>query len=603
MTIPRTHQIPSDTWDLTPLYADVASWKKDFDDEGKNDYVAISAPYRTARSLSAKQLRELFDTYYNLERRLRKLYTWAHLFHDQDIANDEGKQVLQRVMTRYHAFSESFSWIEPKILSHTLEKISAFIKAKALEPYRVILERLVRIKPHTLPEEQEALVAMSRRAMEAPHKAFSAINDADFRFDDAQDSTGKRHPVTHANYGVLLRSPDRQLRKHAFETLHGTYQQYENTLAELLNGEVQRHHFEAKARGYSSCLEAALFPKNIPTSVYHSLIHTVRSHIHVLHRYVRLKKKLLGVKEVHPWDVYAPLTPEVPQAYSFDEAAELVIAAVRPLGQAYVNRIKQGLTSLHWVDRYENRNKRSGAYSSGCYDSPPYILMNFKGLLRDVFTLAHEAGHSMHSDGSRQQPFHYSDYEIFVAEVASTFNEELLARELLARGVGSPAAQASIINEKLEDFRGTLFRQTMFAEFELFVHEQVERGEPLTPKILSETFGELNRFYYGPELAIPPTLCIEWARIPHFYYNFYVYQYATGISAACALAERVCNGGRREQRDYLSFLQSGSSRFPIDLLSSAGVDMSSGEAVEHAVQRFSALLDQFEKLVPVGRAI
>ena len=285
-------------------------------------------------------------------------------------------------------------------------------------------------------------------------------------------------------------------------------------------------------------------------------------------------------------------------AYTFDQAVELTIQACHPLGAAYVDRLTQGLTALRWVDRYENLNKRSGAYSSGCYDSPPYILMNFKGLLRDVFTLAHEAGHSMHSDCSRRQPFQTSDYAIFVAEVASTFNEELLSQELLQRGIGSPAAQASILNEKLEDFRGTLFRQTMFAEFELFIHERVEHGEPITPKILSEKYTELNRFYYGDELCMSPMTGIEWARIPHFYYNFYVYQYATGISAACALVDRVCHKGKQAQSDYLSFLQSGSSRFPIDLLSSAGVDMSSGEAVVRAIQRVDALLDQFEAILP-----
>lgn len=596
MSIPRSLQPSQDTWDLTPLYSDYSAWKVDFEDEIQQDYVALAAPYRNTKRFTAKQLRTLFDLYYQLERRLRKLYTWAHLIHDQDISDDQGKQALQRISARYHAFSEAFSWLEPKILSHSLEKISSFTQSKALEPYKTIIERLVRLKPHTLPEEQEALIAMSHRAMGASHKAFSAINDADFRFDDVKDSSGKTHPLTHATYGVLLRDPDRHLRQQAFETLHGTYQRYENTLAELLNGEIQRHYFEAKARGYSSCLEAALFPKDIPTSVYHSLIENVRSHIHVLHRYVKLKKRMLGVSELLPWDLYVPLTPEVSPSYSFNQAVELAIKACQPLGETYVNRLSEGLNKQRWVDKFENLNKRSGAYSSGCYDSPPYILMNFKGLLRDVFTLAHEAGHSMHSDLSRRQPFHYSDYAIFVAEVASTFNEDLLSRELLKRGVGAPAAQASLINEKLEDFRATLFRQTLFAEFELFLHERVEHDEPITPKILTDKFIELNRFYYGDDLVIHPLLGIEWARIPHFYYNFYVYQYATGMSAACALAERVCQGGRKEQEEYLQFLQSGSSRFPIDILASAGVNMATGDAIVHAIHRVESLLDQFETL-------
>ena len=552
MSIPRALQPVQDTWDLAPLYTDFSAWKQDLEDESKLDYVAMAALYRTAQELSPKNLRELLDLYYSLERRLRKLYTWAHLFHDQDIANDDGKQALQLIMSRMHTFSESFSWINPKILSFSLEAIRGFLQSQDLQPYTVIIERLVRLKPHTLPEELEALIAMSHRAMDAPHKAFSAINDADFRFDAIQDSEGKSHPLTHATYGVLLRNPDRQLRQRAFETMHGKYQQYENTIAELLNGEIQRHYFEAKARGYSSCLEAALFPKNIPTSVYYSLIKTVRSHIHVLHRYVRLKKQVLGVEHLAPWDLYVPLTKEATPSYSFEQAIDLTINACHPLGKAYVDRLKDGLKSLRWVDRFENLNKRSGAYSSGCYDSPPYILMNFKGLLRDVFTLAHEAGHSMHSDCSRQQPFHYSDYEIFVAEVASTFNEELLCEELLRQGASSPAAQASIINEKLEDFRGTLFRQTMFAEFELFLHERVECGEPITPKILTEKYSELNSFYYGDDFNISLLSGIEWARIPHFYYDFYVYQYATGISAACALSKRVTEGGENRSKTTTS---------------------------------------------------
>lgn len=598
MNIPRSQQHHNDTWDLTPLYPDLSSWKRALQEEAKHDYTALCSQYRSAPTLSSRMLRELFDLYYHLERRLRALHTWAHLFHDQDIANDDGKQALQMITTRYHVFSECFSWIEPKILSQSPKKISFFLNSKILAPYKVILERLVRIKAHTLPEEQEALIALSARAMDAPHRAFAAINDADFRFPDVKDGLGHSHPLSHASYGVLLRSPDRPLRQNAFETLHTRYLQYENTLSELLNGEIQRHYFTAKARGYSSCLEAALFPHNIPPSVYSSLIQTVRSHVHVLHRYVRLKKRVLGLEEIYPWDLYVPIASDGSKTYSYDQAAEIVLQACRQLGASYVDRLRQGLTSLRWVDRYENLNKRSGAYSSGCYDSHPYILMNFKGLLRDVFTLAHEAGHSMHSDYSHRQPFHTSDYAIFVAEVASTLNEELLSQELIDQSADSPKAQASIINEKLEDFRGTLFRQTLFAEFELFVHERVERGEPITPKILSEKFIELNRFYYGDDLHLPPTLGIEWARIPHFYYNFYVYQYATGISAACALAHRMERGGPKEQHEYLTFLQSGSSRFPIDLLADAGVDMLSSQPVAQAIHRFDELLDQFEHLLP-----
>lgn len=593
MSISRALQSPADTWDLTPLYRSLAEWKKDLQDEASIDYSGLAAPYVAAQSLTEEQLSDLFLLYFRLERRIKKLYTWAHLYHDQDTGNDEAKQALQRITSRYHDFSEKFSWMEPKILSHTAEQLATFVASAKLVPYKTLLERLLRLKPHTLPAEQEALMAMSGRALEAASKAFSAINDADFRFADVTDSSGNVYPLTHATYGVLMRNSDRTLRQHAFETLHSTYQSYENTLAELLNGQAQRHLFQARARGYSSCLEAALFPNNIPLSVYHNLINTVRSHTYVLHAYVRLKKEVLRLPKLAPWDLYVPLTEEAHTTYPFDEAVQLVLDAVQPLGSSYVQRLHDGLTKSRWVDRFENLNKRSGAYSSGCYDSLPYILMNYKGQLRDVFTLAHEAGHSMHSDLSRTQPYHYSDYAIFVAEVASTFNEELLSNELLRRNANNPSVRAAILNEKLEDLRATLFRQTLFAEFELFLHERAERGEPVTPAILGQKFRELNEFYYGKDLELPAPVNAEWSRIPHFYYNFYVYQYATGISAANALVARVLGGGEQESNQYLKFLQGGCSSFPIDLLRNAGVDMCTAAPIERALARFSSLIDEF----------
>lgn len=305
------------------------------------------------------------------------------------------------------------------------------------------------------------------------------------------------------------------------------------------------------------------------------------------------EKEALHLPRLAPWDLYVPLTEEAQSVYSYDEAVQLVLDAVQPLGPSYVKRLQEGLTAERWVDRFENMNKRSGAYSSGCYDSPPYILLNYKGQLRDVFTLAHEAGHSMHSDHSRRQPYHYSDYAIFVAEVASTFNEELLFFELLRRNKDNPRVRAAILNEKLEDLRATLFRQTLFAEFELFVHERAERNEPITPTILNQKFRELNEVYYGNDLELPPVSDAEWSRIPHFYYNFYVYQYATGISAANALVTRVLEGGERERHQYLSFLQGGCSMFPIDLLRAAGVDMCTAAPVESALRRFALFVEEF----------
>jgi oligoendopeptidase F len=344
-------------------------------------------------------------------------------------------------------------------------------------------------------------------------------------------------------------------------------------------------------------LEAALYPKNIDLDVYHALIKAVRSKASLLHRYMKLRKKILGVKELHCYDLYVPLVPSVDMKFGYDEAEDLVINSMKPLGNKYVDLLHDGLKKGRWVDRYENQNKRSGAYSSGCYDSMPYILMNYKGILRDVFTLAHEAGHSMHSLFSRQsQPYHYSDYAIFVAEVASTFNEEFLMQTLIQKAK-SPKEKAFLLNEKLEDIRGTLFRQVCFAEFELFIHELAEKRIPMTPKVLKDKYLELTAFYFGPGVTIDPEIAIEWARIPHFYYNFYVYQYATGIAASMALAEHVRNDGAKAREKYLEFLRSGSSDYPINLLAKAGVDMRSPEPVIDAMHEFETLLDEFEKVV------
>jgi oligoendopeptidase F len=592
----RSSQKKEFTWDLTPLYKNMEAWDKDRKKEEKINYDSKTSALRKKNVWTAKDLKDLLDLYFSSERHLRKLYTYAHLLHDEDVADDASKQAFQKIMTRYHAFSESMSFIEPKILSHTKEKIESFLKASVLAPYTTYIERLLRLKAHTLPEAMEALIASSHRALDAPHRAFSAINDADFRFSKVKDSKGKEHVLTHGSYGLLIRSPDRELRKESFLAMHERYAEYENTIAELLHGEIQKHFFEAKARGYATCLEAALHPKNIPVSVYHNLISAVRSNIKAFHRYLHLKKKILRLKVMYPWDLYVPMINKKSRPYTYEKAVSLTTECCSPLGKEYVKRLQEGLTKERWVDVYENENKHSGAYSSGCYDSYPYILLNFTGTLRDVFTLAHEAGHSMHSELTRTtQPYQYSDYATFVAEVASTFTEELMSQKLLSEASDN-STKALLLNERLEDLRATFFRQTLFAEFELFLHTSVEQGEPITPAILRKKFIELNEFYYGDALEVVPELGIEWARIPHFYYNFYVFQYATGISAACALAEKVTKGKEKDRSAYLSFLRGGSSKFPIDLLQEAGVDMTQQAPVKKTVQRFESLVKEFESI-------
>lgn len=585
----------NDQWNVNSLYPSLKEWEKDFArvmKEEKSPRFPEIAAYKGRLAESPETLKEALEISSNIARSLTKLYTYAHLRHDEDITNDTHKTAYNKILAVLHDMAEETSWLEPELLAIDEKKLNELIKSPVLKDYRFHIEKSVRVKKHMLPPEEEKLMAMAAKAMQSPHKAFSAINDADFKFGTVLDKAGKEHSLTHGSYGLFLREHDRTLRENAFKTLQGKYLSYENTLTELLNGEVQTHIFNANARKYSSSLEAALFPKNIDTSVYHSLVKAVNDNLGHLHRYIDLREKVLNVGPLHLYDMYVPLISAVNIRMSYKDAEEIVIESVAPLGPEYQNLLRKGLKDQRWVDRFENKNKRSGAYSSGCYDSMPFILMNYRELLRDVFTLAHEAGHSMHSLYSHNhQPFHYGDYPIFLAEVASTFNEDLLMRLMLERAK-SKEERIFLINEKIEDIRGTLFRQTMFAEFELWLHETAEKNIPLTPKLLNEAFRDLNRRYFGPNVVLDDVSSVEWARIPHFYYNFYVYQYATGISAALALSERVTNGGAKEREEYLSFLKAGSSKYPIEILENAGVDMRSPKPVASAIAKFGKLVDQ-----------
>jgi len=540
-------------------------------------------------------LKEALTLYLTITRKLEKLYTYAHLRHDEEITIDAHTSNFQKVTSTLHDFREESAWFEPELLSLSEERIDEYLKGDELSEYRFYIEKVIRNKPHTLSAEKEALLAMSAQPMQASAQAFSALNNADLTFNPITDEKGQEHPLSHALYSIYLRSPDRTLRKHAFQAMHKSFHNVENTISELLSGTVKTHHFHAKARAFPSCMEAALFPHNIPPSVYRSLIQTVRSNLPKLHHYVNVRKKLLAVDELHLYDMYVPLVEDVAFDFSYAEAEELVIQSVAPLGTKYQQTLQKGLQEELWVDRFENKNKRSGAYSSGCYDSYPYILMNYNRTMRDVFTLAHEAGHSMHSLLSKTaQPYHYADYPIFVAEVASTFNEELLM-DLLLKTRTNEQERRFLVNERLENMRATLFRQTMFAEFELLIHEFVENKVPLTPNLLKEHYLKLNQEYFGPDVIIDQEIAIEWARIPHFYYNFYVYQYATGISAAITLAKAVLAGDKEKTANYLSFLEGGCSLFPIDLLKLAGIDLTSTEPFNTACELFEAQTALLEK--------
>lgn len=596
------NEVPlEDRWNVEALYPDQKAWIQAFktfvpDLQQTPHWPALDV-YQGTFEKGPEKVKEALDLMMDIDRELSKLYTYAHLRHDENIADPEFKKMYEQILTLAHAFAQETAWFQPELIALPDSLLDQYLTSSLLANYRFYIEKMIRMKKHTLSPENEKLLALAEQAQQTSYKAFSAINDADFKFGSVVDSKGETKPLSHASYGIYIREQDRLLRERAFKQYHQKYASYENTLCELLTGQVQTHLFETRARHFSSCLEASLFPKNIETSVYHALIQAVRERLDVLHRYMKLRKQILELDELHLYDVYVPLTSSVDIRMSYPEAENIVIESVAPLGSEYQEFLRKGFQEQRWVDRYENQNKRSGAYSSGCFDSMPYILMNYKTLLRDVFTLAHEAGHSMHSLYSRKtQPYQYSDYPIFLAEVASTFNEDLLTRLLIQR-CQDPHEKIFLLNQKIEDIRGTLFRQTMFAEFELLIHQHVEQGNPLTPELLKREYRQLNEIYFGSTTFIDPEIEIEWARIPHFYYNFYVFQYATGISAALALAEKVVKGGQKDREAYLSFLKGGSSQYPIDMLKMAGIDMTSPAPVKAAIQTFDQLLTELEQLL------
>jgi len=604
------NEIPlEDRWNVEALYPNEQVWKEDLakvQGQGQDSSLkpANQPQEKNPRWPQLKHFKgrlsdpaavaSLFESYLNLQRKLDKLHTYAHLRLDEDLGNDHFKSDFGLISSLIHDFQLETSWIEPEFMSLNEADFQKLISHSMLKPYRFYLEKVGRMRPHTLSPELEELMALSGKALDTSYRAFGALNNADMTFPPAVDSKGNEHPLSNGTYLSYLRSPDRALRKSAFINLHKSFDAHANTLCELIQGQVQSHLFFARARKFDSCLNAALFPHQIDRSVYENLIASVRRHLPLMHEYIALRKKTLKLPEIHIYDLYVPLVEEMETNMDYSEARQAVVDSVAPLGVEYQNSLKKGLLEERWVDVYENARKRSGAYSSGCYDSMPYILMNYQGTLNDVLTLAHEAGHSMHSFLSRRnQPYVYSQYPIFVAEVASTFNEQLLLKNLKSKAK-TKKELAFLINYQIEGIRGTIFRQTLFAEFELQLHKWAEEGIPLTPALLKKHYAQLNREYYGPDIALDPELEIEWARIPHFYYNFYVYQYATGLSAALALFQKAMGNPEMRHR-YLQFLSSGGSEFPLDLLHKAGVDMRKTEAVDAALGYFGDLLADFKK--------
>ncbi len=593
---PRGKVKPADTWDLSSLFPNDAAWEAEFDKWEKQ--IKRFASFRGTLAKSAGQLAACLKFDAAFDRLGERLGTYAYLKTTENTADSAS----QRMMGRYqHAASEAgqaASFIRPEILAIPAKKFQQFLTAKSLKLYRVLLERLVRYKPHTLSDSEERLLAMQSQMADTANQAFRQLTDADFKFGMIKNERGETIELSHSSFSALLHSPQRDVRRRAFHQYYDVFQDHENALAATLNGSVQRDVYYAKARGYPSAIESALFSDNVPLEVYDNLIAAVRGRREAIYRYLDLRRRKMRIKDLHHFDTYVPILSDLDQKRTWKQAADTVMKSLTPLGEEYCRVLGDGLTAGRWCDRYPNRGKQSGAFSCGTYDGSPYILMNYQPTVLDhVFTLAHEAGHSMHSYFSAQcQPYVYYNYVIFVAEVASTFNEQLLSRHLMEHA-RNDAERAYLVNRDIDAIRGTIIRQTMFAEFEKVIHALAEAGEPLTLECLKSEYGKLLESYFGPDFVIDEQLKLECLRIPHFYRAFYVYKYATGLSAAIALSERVLGGGQRELDDFLSFLKGGCSKYPLDLLRDAGVDMTKPGPVNTALDRFESLVEELDSLL------
>ncbi len=592
---PRSKVKPADTWDLAKLFADDEAWEKAFKKCQKE--IGGYERFRGKLGESAASLAACLKFDSQFDRLAERLGNYAYLKTAEDQTNSTYQRMLGRYQNMATRAAEAASYIRPEILAISAAKIAKFLEAPEMKPYRLSVERLMRYKKHTLGKKEEQLLAMQGEMAQAAGKAFRQLLDSDLKFGLVTDEKGVQVELSGSTFLGLLNSPKRSVRKTAFHQFYEQFQGHENTLAATLSGSIQKDVYYARARGYESARAAALYGDNVPLSVYDNLIAAVRRHLPAVYRYFDVRRRKMKLKDIHHYDTYVPILSELETRHTWREAVKLVTGALEPLGDEYCSVLEQGLNG-RWCDRYPNRGKQSGAFSSGSYDGDPHILMNYKPeVLNDVFTLAHEAGHSMHTYFSaKHQPFEYYDYTIFVAEVASTFNEQLLTRHMLSRAKDD-RQRAYLINSQIDDIRATIIRQTMFAEFEKITHEMAEAGEPLTVQALKDVYGKLLEDYFGPDFALDDQLSLECLRIPHFYSAFYVYKYATGLSAAIALSQRVLSGGSQELNDYLSFLKGGCSKFPLDLLRDAGVDMETPHPVETALKHFGQLVQDLDNLL------
>ncbi len=581
-------------WSIEDIYASDELWEKDLAKAG--EYADKIASYRGKLRESGDAMLEYFKLDDELTLLFDSLINYAQRKGDEDTRVAKYQDMCGRLEMLLVKISGASAFVVPEILEISDEDMEQFFKnCPELELYRKALDRIRRKRAHILSENEERLMALAGEMLGTPETIFSMFNDADLKFPDAVDKDGELHQVTHESYIPLVQSPDRVLRKSAFDGLYHTYEGFKNSSAAMLSAQVKTLVFRARARKYQSTLDMALDENEVDTAVYKCLIEAVHDNMGLMHKYVKLRKKALGLSELHAYDLYTPIVGGIEDNVPYEQAKREVCEALSPLGEDYLKIFREGLEN-GWIDVLENEGKRSGAYSAGA-KVHPFVLLNYKNTLNWEFTLAHEMGHAIHSYlSNKNQPTVYSDYVIFVAEVASTCNESLLMQYLL-KNTADKKRKAFLVNYFLEQFRTTLYRQTMFAEFELMINEKVERGETLTAENLCEMYHKLNVDYYGEDLIVDSELDMEWARIPHFYYDYYVYQYATGFSAAIALSQRILNEGESAVRDYIGFLSGGCSADPITLLKNAGVDMTGKKAVNDALKLFSSLLDDMEELL------
>ena len=594
--LPKREELPENlTWDLTKIFSSDQEFDKKYLE--LSEKLKKSEKYKGTLDQGASQFLDAIEFVLSVYRQTEIIYVYAHLKNDQDTGNTEYQALYARASSLFSKVSEAVSWFEPEILQLSDERIWQYFKEEPkLEVYRHYIQQIVDNRAHVLSAEQESLLAGAGEIFEASSDTFAVLNNADLVFPTIEGENGEKVQLSHGVYGQLLESTDRSVREAAFKGLYSVYEQFRNTFASTLSTHIKGHNFKAEVRNYSSAREASLSNNHIPESVYDTLVDVVNKHLPLLHRYMELRKRLLEVEKLHMYDLYTPVLGEAPITFTYEEAKEKALEALKPMGEEYMTIVEKAF-SERWIDVVENKGKRSGAYSSGSYDTNPYILLNWHDTLDQLFTLVHEMGHSVHSYFTRSnQPYVYGDYSIFLAEIASTTNENILT-EYLLETEKDPRVRAYVLNHYLDGFKGTVFRQTQFAEFEHFMHTEDEKGVPLTSEYLSDSYGKLNAKYYGPAVEEDPEIKFEWSRIPHFYYNYYVFQYSTGFSAASALAKRILSQEPDALENYLAYLKAGNSDYPVEVMKKAGVDMTQAAYIEDAMSMFEQRLNELEELI------